>query len=73
MEAVMTYQTSTPKPQLPAIQGSTLPSKMKTGQDLLEKVVEEYINSWGMQREASLSFIIEHGKVTPSSFRTSSS
>ena len=37
---------------------------MKPGQDLLKKVLEEYINSWGMQREAPLSFIIEHGKVT---------
>ena len=64
MESVVTYQTKKPTPQLPAIQVSTLPSKMRTGQDLQKKVVEEFIGCWGVQREASLSFIIEHGKVT---------
>ena len=52
MEAVVTYLNNTPTPQLPAIQVSTLPPKMKTGQDLLEKVVEEFIGCWGVQREA---------------------
>ena len=56
MEAVVTYLTNTPTPQLPAIQVSTLAPKMTTGQDLLKKVVGESISCWGVQREASLSF-----------------
>ena len=64
MEAVVTYKTNTPTPQLPAIEVSTLPPKMTTGQDLLKKVVEEFINCWGMQMEASLSCITDDGKVT---------
>ena len=37
MGAVVTYQTNTPTPRQPAIQVSTLPPKMTTGQDLLKK------------------------------------
>ena len=64
MEAVVTYLTNTPTPQLTAIQVSTLHPKMTTGQDLLKKVVEEFISYFGVQREASLSFTMEDGKVT---------
>ena len=64
MGAVVTYQTNTHTPRQPAIQVSTLPSKMTTGQDLLKKVVEEFISCWRVQRDGSLSFTIEDGKVT---------
>ena len=40
MGAVVTYLTYTHKPQLPAIQVSTFPPKMTTGQDLQKKVVQ---------------------------------
>ena len=64
MEAVVTYLTNIPTPQLPAIQMSTLPPKMTTGQEFLRKVVDELIGCWGVQWEASLSLTTEDGKVT---------
>ena len=49
MEAVVTYLTNTPTPQLPATQMSTLPPKMRTGQQFLKKIVNEFIGCWGVK------------------------
>ena len=48
----MTYLTNTLTPQLPAIQVSTLPAKRTIGQDILKKVVMDFIACWGVQTEA---------------------
>ena len=63
MEAVVTYLTNTLTPQLPATQMSTSPPKMTTGQELLKKVVDEFIGCRGVQWEASLLLTFEVGKV----------
>ena len=64
MEAVVTYQTNTLTPQLPATQMSTSPPKMTSGQEFLKKIVDEFIGCWRVQWEASLSLTVEVGKVT---------
>ena len=49
MEAVLTYLTKTLTPQLPATQMSTPAPKMTTGQEILKKVVDEFIGCRGLQ------------------------
>ena len=63
MEAVVTYLTKTLTPQLPATQMSTSAPKMTTGQEILKKVVDEFIGCRGVQWEASLLLTTEDGKA----------
>ena len=58
MEAVVTYRSKTPTPQVTATQMLTLPTK----------IVDEFIGCWGVQWEASLK--PEVGKKVTQAFST---
>ena len=49
MEAVLTYLTKTLTPELPPTQMSTSAPKKTTGQEILKKVVVEFIGCRGVQ------------------------